>query len=258
MLEAIAISNRNNKSISAGAWRLYGTGRWSGQLVDDEGKRHRVHNKTFKLSAVYPYRVSFKAAHLPETNRAFEVGCNEDVAWFWLQFEADECRIATRSSLAELNPGALPVRPDALIDALGIQMVDPEGSGPDRPLPRAEHDELQLLFEGHDEYDEAYIMKEFWLSRYEPFLINRVLYRDAEGRVIMDARLSDYHMLENDAALAAHHIDIRWPQKDWELDLKFKHMKRYEGVDHHSFVQPDRRVEIDPRQLPPKTIIQVD
>ena len=139
-----------------------------------------------------------------------------------------------------------------------MQLVDPQTSGSAGPRIRVVDDYHQLLYEEVLPDGRFFILKEYWLSRYPPYLVRRVLYRDSNGRVIMQADLDDYRVLDNDPTLVARRIAINWPVRDWKLALTFDRLKRYEDIDHHSFVQPLERALVDPRLVPPANVIWLE
>jgi len=258
MVKALAVINENNLAISAHPWRLSGAGRYGGEFVDSDGKRQAISNKKFKLSAVYPNHLSFKAGHLPETNTLFEVGSNETECWVWEQYlKEDVLRISARATLNN-SSGQLLIQPDTFIEALGIQLLNPDTSGPSGPRYRVVADYHQMIFEETMSNGQAVIHKEYWVSRYKPHLIERVQYRDAEGRVIMEAQLSDYQPLDNNPVLVAREIQLDWPERGWKLNLAFERLKLYENIDHQSFIQPEERARLNPRLAPPSKIIWLE
>ncbi|MCZ6652506.1 MAG: hypothetical protein O7D91_05695 [Planctomycetota bacterium] len=251
MPQAIDFVNRNNEQIRG---RLYGLGRWSGKITFEDGT-FKTADGTFRLHYGRPSRLCFQTRGFG--GKYFEVGCNEDVCWFWEQFEKDVMTIGTRQAMtdAAMERG-IPINAEELMDALGVLLVDPDTTGTNGARYRVDADHHQLLYEQVVGAGQAVITKEYWLSRREPFLIERVLYRDADGRVIMDARLADYKRLAEGGALVSKHVEIEWPLNQCALKLNFDRLKLYGDLDKIEFVSPDRREALDPRQRPPAEIVR--
>ncbi|MCH8913381.1 MAG: hypothetical protein IIA33_07410 [Planctomycetes bacterium] len=121
---------------------------------------------------------------------------------------------------------------------------------------RVAADHHQLLYEQVVGVGQAVITREYWLSRREPFLIERVLYRSADGRVIMDARLADHERLAEGGALVSKRVEIEWPLNQCALKLNFDRLKLYGDLDKIEFVSPDRRATQDSRLRPPAKIVR--
>jgi hypothetical protein len=141
----------------------------------------------------------------------------------------------------------IPIKPDALMDALGIQMIDPMSLGYAGPLYRVQSDHHQILYLAAVDGDRDAIRKEYWLSRYEPFLIERVIYRSPDGRVVMEALLSDHGAVQECQALMARKIRIRWPLAEAECTLTFNRLKVYTDVDNPWLGRPTDRPDPHPQ-----------
>lgn len=251
MPQAIDLVNRNNEQISG---RLYGSGRWSGKITFEDGTFKTADGK-FRLHYARPNRLCFQTMGFG--GKYFEVGCNEDDCWFWEQFEKDVMTIGTRQAMSDAAmERGIPINAEDLMDALGVQLVDTDTTGTNGARYRVDADHHQLLYEEVVGAGQAVITKEYWLSRHEPFLIERVLYRSADGRVIMDARLGDHKRLAEGRALVSKRVEIEWPLNQCALKLSFDRLKLYGDLDKIEFVSPDRREARDPRYRPPAEIIR--
>jgi hypothetical protein len=250
MPQAIDVVNHNNNHISG---RLYGAGRWWAKMTFADGA-FQTADGTFRLHYGRPNRLCFQAKGLG--GKYFEAGCNEDDCWFWEQLEKDAMTIGTREAMAgaAIERG-IPINAEDLMDALGVQLVDTETTGTTGARYRVDTEHHQLLYEQVVGAGQAVITKEYWLSRYQPYLIERVLYRGSDGRVIMTAQLADHEPLIGGGALVAKRVEIEWPQNQCSLKLEFDRSKLYDDLDKIEFVSPDRREERDRRHRPPaKTV----
>jgi len=243
--------NRNNEQISG---RLYGAGRWWGKITFEDGT-FKTLDGTFRLHYARPSRLCLQTKGFG--GKYFEVGCNEDHCWFWEQFEKDVMTIGTRQAMADAAvERGIPINAEDLMDALGVQLVNIETTGAAGARYRVDAHHHQLLYEEVVGAGQSVITKEYWLSRHEPFLIERVLYRGADGRIIMDARLSDHKRLAEGGALVSKRVEIDWPLNQCALNLNFDRLKLYGDLDKIEFVSPDRRATQDSRLRPPARIIR--
>ncbi len=251
MPQAIDLVNRNNEQISG---RLYGSGRWSGKITFEDGTFKTADGK-FRLHYARPNRLCFQTMGLG--GKYFEVGCNEDDCWFWEQFEKDVMTIGTRQAMSDAAmERGIPINAEDLMDALGVQLVNMDTTGTTGARYRVDVNHHQLLYEEVVGAGQAVISKEYWLSRHEPFLIERVLYRGTDGRVIMDARLADHERLSEGGALVSKRVEIEWPLNQCALKLNFDRLKLYGDLDKIEFVSPDRREALDPRYRPPAETVR--
>ena len=142
--------------------------------------------------------------------------------------------------------------------ALGIQLIKTDTTGFDGPRYRVDDDHHQLFYEAQLLSSQMVITKEYWLSRYEPFLIERVLHRGIDGRVVMDARLSSYKAMAQGGPMVAWRIEIDWPADQCALRLDFNHLRLYRDIDKIEFMQPAQRAERDRRHRPPKEMTRLE
>ena len=251
MPQAIDRVNRNNEQISG---RLYGSGRWSGKITFEDGS-FKTFDGNFDLHYARPNRLCFQTRGLG--GKYFEAGCNDDECWFWEQFEKDVMTIGTRQAMAgAARERGIPINADDLVEALGVQRVNPDTTGTAGARYRVDANHHQLLYEQVVGESQAVITKEYWLSRHEPFLIERVLYRSADGRILMSAQLADHVRLAEGGALVSKRVEIEWPLNRCALELEFDRLELYDDRDKIEFVAPDRRQALDPRHRPPAETVR--
>lgn len=253
MAQAIGVVNRNNQEIDG---RLFGRGRWSARLTFQDGSRKNV-DGTFRLHYAAPDRLCFQARGLG--GNYFEAGCNSDVCWFWLQVEQDRMTIGSRQAMADAaHDNSLLIEPASLADVLGAQLLDPETTGLHGARYRVTRAHHQLMYEDVLDDGQTFITKEYWLSRFEPFLIERVIYRNTEGQVLMDAHLGRYKALPDGGPTIARTIEVDWPINECSLELEFNRLQLHPDVERIEFVQPAERPRLDSRYRPPKEIVEID
>ncbi len=253
MPEAIQRVNDNNKHIEG---RLYGRGHWRGRFTAQDGS-HTSGDGAFDLHLVQPDRFCFQTRSLGK--QVFDTGCNENECWFWWRLEQDRLFIGSWRALADAaRERGLPINPARVLDALGAGLIEPYTLGTSGPRYRVTPDHHQLIYEQEVEGGQAMITKEYWLSRFDPFLIERVLYRGIDGQVTMDARLSGHQPLADGGPMIARRIEIDWPVDQSSLRLELSRLKLYADVDKIEFVQPDERPQLDPRRRHPQEITPLD
>lgn len=252
MNEAVRIVNDNNTRL---AGRLFGRGEWSGKMTLEDGRTESP-NGSFDLHFVAPDKLCFRTRGLG--GNYFDAGCNAHECWFWMQYERDELILGTREAMADTTVNGIPLQPDGLLDALGASPLSVNSAGPDAPLYRVDDDHHQLLYESVLDDGRPVVTREYWLSRYEPFLLERVLYRSVDGRVLMDARLFDFQPLPDGGPLVARKIEIHWPLHGSKIKLDFRELKLYDDVNPIWFTQPAQRNTIDSRHRVPQHIRQLD
>ena len=72
--------------------------------------------------------------------------------------------------------------------------------------------------------------KEYWLDRYPPRLVRRVMFRDADGVVTMESQLDDYRLLAAHGPLLPHQITAEWPKADARMRFRVDRWTPEEGV----------------------------
>ncbi len=246
MSEAVAAVNHNNRKIEG---RLYGEGQWWGRMANTDGS-HSTAEGTFDLHLVWPDRLCFQTKGLG--GKYFDTGCNEDECWFWLRYDEDHMTIGSRQAMSSAAASrGVPIEPDDIMHALGVQLIDADTTGIDGPRYRVDDNHHQLFYEAQAANSQMVITKEYWLSRYEPFLIERVLYRSIDGRIVMDARLSNHQTFMEGGPMVARRIEIDWPIDQCALRLDFNRRQLYSDVDKIEFIQPAERAKHDRRHRPP-------
>jgi len=205
MHEAIAIVNANSGAIR-GTLRASGT--VNGYFTNRDGRRTSYHldGIMFYLAPTY-FRFDLKKFG----DRQILFGANRDDFWFFNK--QDESYYCGRQGSREDLPPEVPVRPDQLVDALGLTPIPDEVSrdGDLRRAQRVVEDYQQILFLRADESGRVIVEKEYWLDRAPPRLIRRVVLRDNEGVLEMESSLDEYKPLAPAGPLLPHRMVADWP-----------------------------------------------
>ncbi|MGB2987451.1 MAG: hypothetical protein WBE26_16425, partial [Phycisphaerae bacterium] len=84
-------------------------------------------------------------------------------------------------------------------------------------VQRIVDDYQQILFLVYDDQGRVVLEKEYWLDRYWPQLIRRVIFRDADGVVTMQSALDDYKAYSHGGPLLPYTMTADWPESDTQL-----------------------------------------
>ena len=203
MRDAVAVVNANAAKIRA---TLRAAGSVDGYFTNPDGRRmsYHVEGVLFYLAPCY---LRFDLKKLGD--RQFLFGANAEQ--FWLYSKEDDRYYCGWRNAPEDMPAEMPVRPDQLIDALGLTPI-PEGvAGSSAALvQRVEDDCQQVLFLDSDG-GQPVLVKEYWLDRAPPRLVRRVVFRDFDGVLEMQSQLDDYRPLAGDGPLLPHVMTAAWP-----------------------------------------------
>lgn len=215
LAEAAAVVNRNIARIPA---TLRAIGPVDGHVtVPERGRR------TYHLDGVLFFRgprfFRFDLKGLGETQ--ILIGSNHRDYWCLSKF--DETTVCGRHGIAEDLPPGLPARPDQLIDALGLTPIPVPGAPaapalgtggahPVRVVQRVADHEQQLLFLVHDGQGNILIEKEYWVDRFPPHFVRKVIFRDADGVVEMESTLEDYRSVGEAGFQVPHRMTAEWPR----------------------------------------------
>jgi len=257
--EAVYRVNANNARIDKA---ILGQGvSASGKFVDDEGRTHSylLGGSILLLKPRYLY---MNLQHgLGET--VIRAGSNAQRYWLWIKPRIDTLWWGKYEHLDKADPEAMPLRPDQLIEALGIDELPEDTAGPEGPIYRVVPDYDQLLFIRYTPTNQGYIAKEYWLDRRRPYLIRRIVFRDTQGRVQMRSELSGHAPVAPSGPLVAKRIVIEWPQDEGVMRLSIGRWKWRQdvGPDSAAFAFPHakaaKQVQVDRRYDLPQASGQV-
>jgi hypothetical protein len=204
--EAIGLVNRNNARVTGALKAKAGHAR--GHYTDSEGKR-----KEFDVDAALlvlpPRHLRLDMSVLG--NSQFIFGSNGKRYWME-QPPADALTWGRHEQADRLLADDLIIRPDLMIEALGFNPLPENTTGDGGPVQRITPDYQQLLFLDYDSSLQGFITKEYWLSRHDPQLIARIIFRDSLGLVTMDSKLSAYRRMGEGGPLLPSRVEVNWPE----------------------------------------------
>lgn len=216
-VDAIGLINANVDRVSG---TLRASGWVDGTLVDDQG-RQRAYSVDGTLLYLAPGYVRFDLKNFGK--RRFLFGANARRYWFYNG--QDDTYLCGWHDDDEAEPD-MPLRPRQLIEALALApLVESGGKGAtpsecthlvQRVLP----DHQQILCLVQNEGGELSLEKEYWLDRYPPRLIRRVVFRDADGVTVLQSSLDDYRRLRPGGPWLPHVMTATWPKSNARMRFR--------------------------------------
>jgi len=231
MREAVELVNQNSSMVNG---TLRATGSVDGTYLAPGGRTRSYHLDAalFHLRPGY-FRFDLKSFG----ERQILVGSN--LEWYWSYTREEDRFFCGRHDRQEELPAGLPAHPDQMIDALGLSLISGD-SNDSALIQRIENDHQEILFIEHSASGGVRLQKEYWLDRRLPRLIERVVFRDADGAVEMDSRLSQYACAYPDGPLLPHVISAAWPKLGATMRLRIRRWSLESDVkaDGPQFVTP--------------------
>ena len=224
MRQALRVLNENAAVIGG---TLRATGSVDGFFTDDGGRKRRFHvdGVLFFLSPNY---LRFDLKKFGDRQVLF--GSNEVAYWVYMM-DGDSWYCGEHDTPG-LLPREVPIMPGQLVDALGLNPVS-IGEGDARlhpPIQRVTESYQQILFLEYDKTGHLVLEKEYWLDRYLPRLVRRVVFRDGDGVVEMESRLDDYRPLESGGPLLPRIMTAGWPQSGAQIRFRIDQWKRFDEI----------------------------
>lgn len=233
--KAIEIINENAAQLSTG---LKATGPVRGQFLTAEGQT-RSFDLNGKLLVIPPRHLRLDVQNALGRTELL-LGSNAEHFWLHVGRNDDTFRFGRHSTLDSERAIELPIRPDWIIEALGLGTLPTNTIGATGPVQIIEQDRQRLLFISYDNRGQGMVRKEYWLSRHKPRLIERVVFRDEIGTELMHSRLSDYRRLDETGPMLPRRVRVEWPMKDSWIELRVRRwQERSElATDHPAFALP--------------------
>ena len=259
--EMVSAINANNRRIDFG---IKGKGVADVRLTEptiDASKPPATHR--FQLDAitllVKPWHFFMRLEH-SFGQTVIEVGSNDEHYWLWIGGATDTLWWGRRANLNKPCQGSIPIRPDHLIEALGIADLPTDTTGPIGPGPRVTETWNQLLFWRTAADGQTYIDREYWAERHDPFRLREIVHRDADGREQMHTYLDGYAPIvdrdtEGPTPLLARDIRVEWPLEASSIHLT---MTRWERLDKLTPDGPTFRFPLDEPDRTFDEVVQVD
>lgn len=230
--QVIEIVNENTARVSAG---LKATGPVRGEILDADGSKHSF-DLNGKLLLIPPHHLRFDVQNALGHTELL-LGSNAEHFWLHVERDDDTFRFGRHATAENERVVELPIRPDWMIEAFGLNLLPTVTTGATGPLQIVEPERQELLFVSYDDGGQGMVRKEYWLSRHPPRLIERVVYRDRTGVELMHARLADYRAEVATGAMLPHRVRMEWPaQESWiEFRVRRWQQRRELTLDHAAF-----------------------
>lgn len=185
--------NANNNAIPT----LRVAGDFEAQVVD-QGKNHFVNGDITLL-----YRAPDAIRLIAKKDIAgpvFEAGSDGDRYWLIVKADTDTMWCGRIKNLDRVDRKQLPIRPDALIEVLGVDPIPTDFLGPLAPTMRFNNDADAYMINFNVRLPDRWaVRKEVWFDR-QTKLARLVLLFDENGRIVVRAYLSNQRAIETEAA----------------------------------------------------------
>lgn len=204
--EAIARINSNVERINS---TLSLPGLTSFSFRDGDGVQRSLVAQEAKLFFRAPRCLLFEVRGL--TGTLARVGANEDR--YWVSFESDPPKLwwGAWSGAQGVSRDKLPITPAELLDALMLRPLPESYPGSlTARLSRIAPNEERLIFSRYVG-KRAVGAREILLDPFEPYQPLGIVDVDADGLVLMDARLGKYERVGDGPYIAREYV-VNWPR----------------------------------------------
>lgn len=215
--------NDNNRQIPT----VWASGTFEARIGDEQGRKHFVNGM---VTLVHEKPVGLRVVGNKElVGTLFEIGSNEER--FWLIAGGDVDTMWHGSYAAAVSSGGIPIRPELVIEVLGIGHIDTNLRREPFPVLRFNNDADAYMIVWHVGLpDRLVAQKEVWYDRQtkHPKL---VLLFDEHGRIILRAYLDRFQPVEidgvpeEDRPVMATRYDLFFPESGSTLRLDLEQLK---------------------------------
>lgn len=217
MDDVVAEVNRNNASIRT----LRASHSYDALIVDPKGKSHAFSGDGYLLFRK-PEDLLLTAKVLTED--AFTVGSNEERYWFVVPRE-NTMWWGEKENFTPSKAKDIPVRPDLLLEVLGVLDVETDFKQPPVPVMRFNNDADAYMFVWTAPLADRWIpVKEVWYDRQTklPRLVNLF---DEHGRIVLRAYLRDHRAVQGSTGLIAHRFELFFPETKAQMNFTLRDVR---------------------------------
>ena len=215
--------NANNERLDT----LYLDTDFDAELVDERGKRKSIGGEGIILFTA-PQNLLFRGEHRIG-GLLFEIGSNFDRYWLSIpRNEVDTMWWGRYEHLGKPCVEPMPIRPDLILEVLGVSQVRPDLTQLPAPVMRFNHDRDAYMLTWVDRIPDRFVARrEIWYDRKTMRPINVLLFDDA-GRVLLRAYLADHEQVElaktprEQWPWVATKYELFFPQSGAKLSLDVK------------------------------------
>jgi len=194
----------------------------SGKLVGASGKRESF-DAVGTLYYRRPRNLYMELSHVLAGK--IEVGSNDREFWYWERLDEPRYYTGHHAAMAQAWETEVPLRPDHLLDMLGLRELPAEAGGPGGPTFAVGEEHYFLNFFDRGPDGNVFQSKTVAIGRRPPFLVSRVTYYNPSGKPWMRAELKDYRPIEDTAVLAPRRIEIRSLEDQSWINLEFSNVR---------------------------------
>jgi len=212
--------NANNSRITT----LRALHTFEATLVDDKGKSHTfagdgalLYTKPDKLLLTAKGIITF-----------FEIGSNSDEYWFTaFPDEVSTQWWGNKNNFTEEAARQIPIRPDLLLEVLGVNTIETNLLQPPVPVLRFNNDARAYMLVWSAPLKNRWAAeKEVWYD-VDTKLPKLVLLFDANGRIILRAYLRDHKPVPGVGGQIATNYDLFFPENKSHMALRLTDVQPY-------------------------------
>jgi hypothetical protein len=243
--KVVADVNHNSEQIST----LRGAGQFEA-WINDQKKTNYVNGQ---ITMLYQRPALMRLVGKKDiAGTIFELGSNEERYWVIIGGGQDTMWTGTWKNIDKVDPKQIPIRPDLMLEVLGVQSINTNLLEQPVPVMRFNNDTDAYMLVWNVKLQDRWVaQKEIWYDRETklPKLVN--LY-DENGRVVLRAYLSDHKPLEVSGV-----PEQQWPkvatkyrlffppnQSKMNIDLDDVALKRNNAPNERSFTYPGDRAGV--------------
>jgi hypothetical protein len=224
---------------------LRGAGSFEAWIADpDTNKTHFVNGE---VTLLYSRPQSLRLIGKKDiAGQVFEIGSNDERYWVIVRGEQDTMWWGSYANLDRVDPKEIPVRPDLVLEVLGVQSIATDLLRQPAPVMRFNNDaDAYMLVWNVQLPDRWAAQKEIWYDR-QTKLPTLVLLFDENGRIVLRAYLSKHRPIEiegvpsQEAPKVATSYRLFFPDTGsrMTIDLDDVALKRNNAPNERSFTFP--------------------
>jgi hypothetical protein len=220
MSKVVQDVNANNAKVTT----LRAAHSFDATLVDDKGK-----SRSFSGSG---YLLFMKPENLLLTAGGiipfFEIGANDERYWFTaFPDEVSTQWWGDKQKLTDAAARQIPIRPDLILEVLGVSEIDTNFLQPPVPVMRFNNDEDAYMLVWNKPLTSRWVAeKEVWYDR-KTKLPKLILLFDANGRIILRAYLRDHQDVPETGGKIATNYDLYFPENKSRMSFRLTDVKPY-------------------------------
>lgn len=216
--EVVSAINANNRKINS-VWARHD---FEAVIYDDKGRSHSLSGNGTLLYRK-PEEMFLKAGGVIDF---FEAGVNPGQYWFTVYpKEVSTQWWGDRKNFSEAAARQIPIRPDLLMEVLGVQEIREDFLKPPVPVLRFNNDaDAYMIVWSAPTPDRWVVLKEVWYDR-KTLLPRAILLFDSRGRIVTRAYLADYREIQDTTAKMATSFDLFFPETKSQLSVRIKELR---------------------------------